>query len=193
VITIYGMLESGNSLKVRWVAERLGISFSWIETDIWKGQSRTPEFLAINPAGQVPVVILSDGRVLAQSNAIILHLARGSDLSPTDDYDQSKMLEWLFWEQYSHEPSIAVRIARLHFMRVPEAEIEPSLLSRGHAALARMERRLQEAAYLVGDRLTLADVALFAYTHKATLGGFDLERYPATCAWVDRVRNDLKL
>jgi glutathione S-transferase len=123
----------------------------------------------------------------------MLHLARGSDLIPTDEYDQSKMLEWLFWEQYSHEPTIAVRIARLHFMRVPEGELEPGLLIRGHAALARMELRLKEADYLIADKLTLADVALFAYTHKAKLGGFDLERYPATLAWISRVKNDLEI
>ena len=108
MITIYGDPISGNCLKVKWTAERLGIPFTWIDVDVTKAQTRTAEFLAINPAGQVPTVVLADGRPLAQSNAIIVHLAEGSPLIPTDPYERARMFEWLFWEQYSHEPYIAV-------------------------------------------------------------------------------------
>ena len=101
---IYGDSISGNCLKVKWVADYLGRKYEWIETDVLRGESRTAQFLALNPAGQVPLVVLGDGRPLAQSNAIIVHLAEGSDLIPADAYDRARMLEWMFWEQYSHEP-----------------------------------------------------------------------------------------
>ena len=107
-LKIYGDSISGNCLKVKWTAERLGLDYEWIEIDLLKGETQTPQFRAINPAGQVPVVVLPDGRPLAQSNAIILHLAEGSDLIPADPYDRARMLEWMFWEQYSHEPYVAV-------------------------------------------------------------------------------------
>ena len=107
-LQIYGDRVSGNCLKVKWTADRLGIPYRWIQTDVRKAETRTPEFLALNPAGQVPMVVLEDGRPLAQSNAIILHLAEGSDLIPGDAYARARMLEWMFWEQYSHEPYIAV-------------------------------------------------------------------------------------
>lgn len=105
------------------MAQLLGVPFEWIEIDSFTGETRTPEFLALNPAGQVPLAVLADGRALAQSNAIMLHLAEGSRLIPADGYDRAKMYEWLFWEQYSHEPAIAVRIARLYFLRTPEAAL----------------------------------------------------------------------
>jgi glutathione S-transferase len=192
-ITLYGSSDSGNCLKPKWVAERLGIAVTWIETSSFDGSTRTPEFLALNPAGQVPLAILSDGRKLAQSNAIMMHLAENSALVPRDAYDRARMFEWLFWEQYSHEPAIAVRIARLHFLRMPEAELDPALLKKGNAALVRMEMQLTETPYLVGAALTLADIALVAYTRKARLGGFDLDGYPAVKAWISRVEGDLRL
>lgn len=190
---IYGSSDSGNCLKVKWVAERLGLPFEWIETSSFTGATRTPEFLAINPAGQVPAVILSDGRVLAQSNAIMLFLAESTDLVPRDGYDRAKMFEWLFWEQYSHEPAIAVRIARVHFLKQREEDLDPALLTKGNAALAKMELQLNKTQYLVGLTLTLADVALVAYTRKATLGGFNLGDFPAVSAWISRVERDLRL
>jgi glutathione S-transferase len=190
---VYGSSISGNCLKVKWVADRLGIPFDWIETDVFSGETRTPEFLALNPGGQVPLVTFADGRTLAQSNAIIVHLAEGSDLIPADSYARAKMFEWMFWEQYSHEPYVAVRIARLFYLKKREDELDPALKTRGEAALARMELGLRDGAYLVGDRLTLADVALVAYTRNAHKGGFDLSAYPAVKDWVSRVERDLRL
>jgi glutathione S-transferase len=193
MIKLYGSSNSGNCLKARWVAERMGRAFEWIEIDTFAGETRTPDFLAVNPAGQVPVAILEDGRKLAQSNAIMLHFAEGSELIPVDAYERAKMFEWLFWEQYSHEPAIAVRIARLHFLKTPEAELDPNLLAKDHAALKRMELQLTDTQYLVGARFSLADVALYAYTRNAPLGGFDLADYPAVMAWLSRVTRELKL
>ena len=190
---IYGDSISGNCLKVRWVAEYLGRSFDWVETDILKGESRTPEFLALNPAGQVPLVILDDGRPLAQSNAIILHLAEGSDLVPTDAYDRARMLEWMFWEQYSHEPYVAVARFQVRYAGKPVSELERRLVERGKGALQRLEDGLGLSPFLVGEAVSLADVALVAYTRVAHEGGFDLGDYPAVAAWVKRVEAALKI
>ena len=193
MIRLYGSSQSGNCLKPKWVAALLGVDIEWIETSAFDGSTRTPEFLAINPAGQVPVVVLNDGRLLSQSNAIMLHLAEGSPLIPSDAYDRARMFEWMFWEQYSHEPAIAVRISRVHYLKVPEEQLDPALLKKGDAALARMELGLEETPYLIGDALTLADIALVAYTRNAPKGGFDLSKYPAVSAWVARVERDLGL
>jgi glutathione S-transferase len=186
-IKLYGSSNSGNCLKPKWILDRLHIAYEWIETDSFDGSTRTPEFLAINPAGQVPVVVFSDGRTLAQSNAIMIHFAEGSDLIPSDPYQRAKMYEWLFWEQYSHEPQIAVRIARKHYLGKPDHELDPALLIKGAAALARMEKQLRQTPFLVGGALTLADVALVAYTRKAHLGGFQLSDYPSVTSWITRV------
>ena len=192
-LQIYGDRVSGNCLKVKWTADRLGLAYVWIQTDVMKAQSRTPQFLALNPAGQAPMVVLEGGRPLAQSNAIILHLAEGSDLIPTDAYARAKMLEWMFWEQYSHEPYIAVaRFQRLLLGKAAD-EIEPRLMERGYGALARMELQLAQTPFLVGTALTLADVALVAYTRLAHEGGFDLNAYPAVQAWVARVEAALSI
>ena len=190
-ITIYGDPISGNCLKVKWTAERLKIPYEWIDVDVVKGEARSETIRALNPAAQVPTVLLEDGRALAQSNAIILHLAEGSALIPTDAYDRARMLEWMFWEQYSHEPYIAVARFQRHLLGKPADEIDPKLMERGHRALARMEPQLSESPFLVGDALTLADVALVAYTRVAHEGGFDLEQYPAVQAWVARVEAEL--
>jgi len=184
---IYGDSKSGNCLKVKWTADLLGVPTTWVETDIMVGESRTPEFLAMNPAGQVPVVVLEDGRPLAQSNAIILHLAEGSALIPADAYDRARMLEWMFWEQYSHEPYVAVARFQVKYLGKPVAELEPRLVERGKAALQRLEDGLAASAFLAGERVSLADIALVAYTRKADEGGFDLADYPRVQAWVARV------
>lgn len=186
-IKLYGSSISGNCLKPKWILDRLGVAYEWIETDSFDGSTRTPEFLALNPAGQVPLIILEDGRLLAQSNAMMLYFAEGSDLIPRDAYERAKMHEWLFWEQYSHEPQIAVRIARKHYLGKRDDELDPALLTKGNAALARMELQLKETPFLVGESLTLADVALVAYTRKADLGGFNLRDYPSVRGWVARV------
>ena len=190
---IYGDSISGNCLKVKWVADRLGLSYDWIETDIMVGASRTADFLALNPAGQVPAVILDDGRPLAQSNAIILYLAEGSDLIPADAYDRARMLEWMFWEQYSHEPYVAVARFQVRYQGKPVADLEPRIVERGRAALQRLEDGLADSPFLVGTAPSLADVALVAYTRVAHEGGFDLAKYPRVRAWVARVEEALKI
>ena len=193
MLTVYGDSISGNCLKVKWTAERLGLPFRWIETSVLDGSTRTPEFLALNPAGQVPLALLDDGRPLAQSNAICLHLAEGSTLIPGDAYDRARMLEWLFWEQYSHEPQIAVARFQMAYLGKPREALDAKLFDRGGAALARLETALEDGDFLVGDRLSLADIALVAYTRVAHEGGFDLASYPATSAWVRRIEGELSL
>jgi glutathione S-transferase len=190
---IYGDSISGNCLKVKWVVNHLGLPYEWIETDIMQGQSRTPAYLAMNPAGQVPAVILDDGRPLAQSNAIILHLAEGSDLIPQDAYERAKMLEWLFWEQYSHEPYVAVARFQVKYLGKAADELEPKIVERGKAALQRLDEALAGGGFLVGDRLTLADVALVAYTRMAEDGGFRLADYPNVQGWIERVDKALNI
>jgi glutathione S-transferase len=184
---------SGNCLKVKWVADLLGLSYRWEEVDILKGESRTPAFLAMNAAGQVPVILLDDGRTIAQSNAIIVYLAEGTALIPTDAFARAKMLEWLFWEQYSHEPYIAVARFQVVYQDKPVAELEPRLIERGNAALARLELALRAQPYLVGNTLTLADISLVAYTRMARQGGFDLDAYPSVQGWISRVEDELTL
>jgi len=190
---IYGDSISGNCLKVKWVVNHLGRPYEWIETDIMKGESRTPAYLAMNPAGQVPAVILDDGRPLAQSNAIILHLAEGSDLIPEDAYDRAKMLEWMFWEQYSHEPYVAVARFHVKYLGKRADELEPRIVERGKGALTRLDEALTDGGFLVGDRLSLADVALVAYTRVAEDGGFRLADYPHVQPWIARVETALNI
>ncbi|WP_292065118.1 glutathione S-transferase family protein [Brevundimonas sp. UBA7664] len=187
MLTVHGDIRSGNCLKVKWLLDRLGRDYRWVETDVMSGATRSPDFLARNPAGQVPAVMLEDGRGLAQSNAILLYFGEGTAFVPVDPYDRARMYEWLFWEQYSHEPYIAVvRFQRLLAGKRAD-EIEPRLIERGHAALARMEAALAGADWLVGAGPTLADLALVAYTRVAHEGDFDLAGYPAVRAWVARV------
>ncbi|HVV28284.1 MAG TPA: glutathione S-transferase family protein [Rhizomicrobium sp.] len=190
-MTVYGDSISGNCLKVRFVADRLGIPYTWVETSVLEKQTRTGEFLAMNPAGQVPLVKFADGRVLAQSNAIILYLAEGSDLIPRDAFARALMYQWLFWEQYSHEPILAVRRFHKLYLKKAESEIDPTLLPRGEKALALMESHLARQDYFVDRKLSLADIALVAYTRFAHEGGFDLP--PRVRAWVRRVETDLHI
>ena len=192
-LKIYGDSISGNCLKVKWTADRLGLDYDWVEIDLMKGETQTPEFRALNPAGQVPVVVLADGRPLAQSNGIIMYLAEGSDLIPTDAYDRARMLEWPFWEQYSHEPYVAVARFQVVYQGRSVADLDPKLVARGEAALQRLEDGLEAGQFLVGDQLSLADVALVAYTRLAGEGGFDLARYPKVQAWIARVEAALPI
>lgn len=190
---IYGDSISGNCLKVKWTADHLGLAYDWIETSVLTGETRTPDFLAMNPAGQVPAVILDDGRPLAQSNAIILHLAEGSDLIPSDAYERARMLEWMFWEQYSHEPYVAVARFQVRYRGVDPKDLDPGLVDRSYGALENLERALAGTDYLVGNRLSLADICLVAYSRFAPEGGFDLSRFPALTAWIARLEAGLNI
>jgi glutathione S-transferase len=190
---IYGDINSGNSLKVKWVCDRLGLPYSWVAIDTLKQETRTPQFLKLNSAGQVPVVEFDDGRTLAQSNAIIRYLARDSDLIPFDAFAAAKMDEWLFWEQYSHEPAIAVCRFQMVYLGRAASDLDPDKVKRGYAALERMERHLALTPFLVDDALTLADVALLAYTRVAHEGGFELDRYTSVRRWIGDAEKSLGL
>jgi glutathione S-transferase len=190
---IYGDLNSGNCLKVKWVCDRLALPYSWISIDILKGESRTQQFLKLNSAGQVPAVEFDDGRTLAQSNAIIRYLARGSDLIPADAFAAAKMDEWLFWEQYSHEPYVAGCRFQMVYLGKPASDLDPDKIKRGYAALARMEHQLAATRFLVGDAVTLADIALLAYTRLAHQGGFHLDGYASLRRWIGETEKSLGL
>jgi len=190
---IYGDLNSGNCLKVKWVCDRLALPYSWIAVDILKRETRNAEFLKLNGAGQVPVVEFDDGRTLAQSNAIIRYLARHSDLIPSDAFAAAKMDEWLFWEQYSHEPYIAVCRFQLIYLGKTASDLDPDKVRRGYAALARMEHQLAATRFLVEDRFSLADVALLAYTRLAHQGGFHLDGYASLRRWIEEAEKALGL
>jgi glutathione S-transferase len=190
---IYGDDRSGNCLKVRWTCDHLGIGYEWTEVLALTGATLDPVFQALNPAGQVPVVVLNDGRTLAQSNAIIWHLAEGSRLIPVDAYDRAKMMEWMFWEQYSHEPVIAVRRAKVALLNLPESDIDPSLFPRGQKLLAIMEAWLAANKWFSGPTFGLADIALVAYTRFAPEGGWDLNDYSALQAWIEACETALGL
>ena len=187
MLTVFGDNRSGNCLKVKWLLDRLGHDYRWLETDVMAGETRSTDFLVMNPAGQVPAVVLEDGRTLAQSNAIIGYFGEGTPFVPADPWARAKMNEWLFWEQYSHEPYIAVARFQRAFLGKMADEIEPRLMERGRAALDRMAAALSGADWLVGDGPTLADLALVAYTRVAHEGGFDLAPYPAIRRWIGRV------
>lgn len=188
--TLYGMGASGNCYKPAILMHQLGIPFRWVEIDILQGGSRTPEFLARNPNGRVPTLQLPDGRYLAESNAMLLHLGENTRWLPSDRYERAKVYEWLFFEQYSHEPYIAtVRFWVAYLNKGEEWRQKISeAMTKGYAALGVMERQLARTPFLVGDQPTLPDIALFAYTHVAHEGGYRLDDYPGVRNWLDRVR-----
>jgi glutathione S-transferase len=190
---IYGDSSSGNCLKVKWVCDRLKLAYSWVEIDTMKGQSRTADFLKLNSAGQVPTVEFDDGRALAQSNAIIRYLARGSDLIPVDAFATAKMDEWLFWEQYSHEPYVAVCRFQMVYLGKAVSDLDPDKIKRGYTALARMEHQLAATRFLIGESFSLADVSLLAYTRVAHEGGFHLDGYAALRRWIGEAEQALGL
>ncbi|MBR9825839.1 MAG: glutathione S-transferase family protein [Alphaproteobacteria bacterium] len=192
-VRIYGDQKSGNCLKVKWTADHLGLAYDWQNVDVLKGETRTEDFLAINPAGQVPCLVRQDGRILAQSNAIIFHLAEGTALVPEDRFDVAKMLEWMFWEQYSHEPFIAVRRFQKAYQGLADEDIDSDLLAKGRRALGVMEMRLLSRDFIVAETLTLADISLVAYTRVADEGGFDLADFSNVKAWVNRVEDALAI
>jgi glutathione S-transferase len=186
MLRVFGDVRSGNCLKVKGLLDWLGCPYAWADVDILAGGTRTAAFLALNPAGQIPFIQLEDGRGLAQSNAILLHLARGTSLLPEDPYDLARAYEWLFWEQYSHEPALAVRRFQKLYLNRDDHEIDPALLRRGYDAVARMETHLAQADWMVGSSPSVADLALLPYTALAPEGGFDLKASPAVCAWINR-------
>jgi glutathione S-transferase len=190
MLTVYGFSPSGNCHKVRLLLEQLGRDYDWVEIDSARGETRTPEFLALNPNGRVPAIRLEDGRTLAESNAILCWLAEGTPYLPADSWERAQALAWMFFEQYSHEPYIAVA----RFIRgwtpadSPRRADLPRLRERGHQALAVMEKHLASHPWFTGARYGVADMALFAYTHVAHDGGFDLAPYPALRDWLARVQ-----
>ncbi len=186
---LYGMAMSGNCWKVAQILRLTGHDVAWIETDTATGATQTPAFLALNPNGKVPVLRLNDGTILTESNAILLHFAEGTAWLPPPSLARTRVHEWLFFEQYTHEPAIAVarnliswrREAHLHTERLAQCATQ------GAKALTIMERRLSQADWLVGTTPTIADLALFAYTHRADEAGFSLHPYPGVQAWIDRI------
>ncbi|WP_025769721.1 glutathione S-transferase family protein [Thioalkalivibrio sp. HK1] len=192
-MNIYGDLDSGNCLKVKYVADYLGLSYRWIPVDIMQGQTRTPDYLRINPMAQIPAVEFEDGRCLAQSNAILRYLASGSDLLPNDAYRQAKIDEMLFWEQYSHEPYIAVCRFEMVYRGKSADQREAWRVERGEKALDFMQDHLRTRQYLVMDRFSIADIALLAYTRLAPQGGFDLGARSHLRQWIERCEDELDL
>lgn len=189
-LTVHGMSTSGNCHKVRLLLEQLGTRYQWVEVDSAAGQTRTPRFLALNPNGKVPIVERSDGRVLTESNAILFWLAEGTPFLPVDGWQRAQALSWMFFEQYSHEPCIAVArfISGWTPTDSPRRAGLPQLRERGHAALAVMERHLAVNRWFSGPDYGIADIALFAYTAVAEDGGIALSPYPAIRQWLQRVR-----
>lgn len=187
---IYGDIYSGNCYKVKLTCSLLSLAYKWIPVDILKGETLTESFLAINPAAKIPVVELDSGEILTESNAIIYFLARDSVLWPSDAIAQTRVLQWQFFEQYSHEPNIAVARFIKYYLNMPEdrrAEYE-SKMNPGYRALDLMEKTLLQSSFLVGHECTIADISLFAYTHVADQGGFELERYEGIQNWLNRMQ-----
>jgi glutathione S-transferase len=192
MLTLYDYMDSGNGYKVRLVLAQLGLPYRLVECDILKGETRTPEFLARNPNGRIPTLQLEDGTFLAESGAIIWYLAEGTRLAPGDRKARAETLQWMFFEQYSHEPYIAVARFWKHYLPklTPLQEMElPERMTKGYAALGVMEQHLARHPFFVGGRYGLADIALYAYTHVAGEGGFDLDGFPHVNAWLARVAN----
>jgi len=188
--TLYSMQDSGNCYKARLILKFRGLPFRMVDTDSRDGSTRKPEFLAINPNGKVPALVLPDGRVLTESNAMLLHLAEGTEYLPADAYERALCYQWLFFEQYSHEPYIAVVRSWLHLIpggRETYADRIPDLTKRGYHALGVMEARLAGHDWLAGENFSVADIALYAYTHVAPQGDFDLGRFPGITRWLKRV------
>ena len=190
MLAVYGMKASGNCYKLELLLEQLNIVHRWVEMDSTRGETRRPEYLAMNANGQIPLLQSDDGSFLAESNAILCYLVEGSPLLPADRWHRAQTLQWLFFEQYSHEPYIAVArfICRWLDVDHPRRAELPRLLERGNAALAVMEHHMHGRDFFVDCGYTIADIALYAYSHAAEAGGFDMSRYPALLAWLNRVR-----
>lgn len=186
---IYGDVNSGNCYKVKLLCSMLSIEYEWVDVDTLAGDTANPDFLTKNPNGKIPLLELPDGRCLCESNAIINYLAAGSALLPEDAFLLAKVQQWQFYEQYSHEPYIAVARFIAKYLGMPDerrGEFEAKQVG-GYKALAVMASQLSKSPYLVGETISTADISLYAYTHVAHEGGFDLARYPAIIAWMERV------
>jgi len=189
MMRVFGVSISGNCYKVRLVLEQLALPYEWVEVDMMAGGTHTPDFLSMNPNAKVPVLEIEPGKYLPESDAILFYLAEGTPLLPSDRYARAQVLQWMFFEQYSHEPYIAVARFIVRFLEAghPRRAELPRLQGRGHQALAVMETQLHGRKFFVGDACSIADIALYAYTHAAPEAGFDLTPYPAVRAWLKRV------
>jgi len=187
---IYGDTYSGNCYKLQLICSLLKIGHEWIPVDILRGETREASFLALNPNGQIPVCITDNGDILTESNAILYYLARDSDYWPQDKLSQTRVLEWQFFEQYSHEPTIAVaRFIRVYQGMPDDRKDEyETKLKAGYRALNLMERHLEQRSFLVDDSCSIADISLFAYTHVAGEGGFDMSAFPSIQAWISKIQ-----
>lgn len=184
---VYGMASSGNCHKIKMALEHLRLPYLWREIDTLKGETRTPSFLAMNPNGKVPVLAIDEKIFLPESNAILWYLGEGTTLVPEDKFQRACVLQWMFFEQYSHETAIAVARYIRAFLKQHADPRLPELEKRGYVALGVMDRHLSDRDYFASEKLSIADLALFAYTHKADEGGFDLTPYQAVVAWLARV------
>ena len=187
---LYNSATSGNCYKVRLLLAHLGLEYETVEMSVVDRSNRPDVLGALNPGLRVPTLVLDDGRPLAESNAILWYFADGTELVPVDPYERAQVLQWQFFEQYSHEPSIAVARFLIAYAELPReqyAERLAGLLRSGYAALDAMEKHLTGCEFLVGERYSIADISLYAYTHVAHEGDFDLEQYPAIRAWIERV------
>lgn len=187
---IYGDTKSGNCYKLKLICGLLDIEQEWIPVDILRGETRSEDFLKLNPNGQIPVCVTDTGEVLTESNAILYYLAQDSLYWPAEKLAQTRVLQWLFFEQYSHEPSIAVARFIKFYQQMPEQRRQEYDLKvkAGYRALDVMERHLDQRQYFAADHCSIADISLFAYTHVAHEGGFDLSTYPAITAWISRIQ-----
>ncbi|MEH1813557.1 MAG: glutathione S-transferase family protein [Nostoc sp.] len=190
LLHLYDFLPSGHGYKIRLLLTQLGMPFERIELNILKGETRTPEFLSKNPNGKIPVLEIEPGKYLAESNAILVYLSEGTEFLPYDRFLRAQVLQWLCFEQYSHEPFIATSRFWISILGKTEEYSEAIKQKReaGYAALNLMDKHLTSQDFFVGERYTIADIALFAYTHVADEGGFDLTQYPAIQAWIERVK-----
>jgi glutathione S-transferase len=189
MIEFYGDSISGNCYKLQLAAAELGVDYVWHEMNILDGATRAPEFLAMNPNGKVPLMVLPDGRCLPESNAILSYLAEGSALAGADRFERANVMQWLFFEQYSHEPYIATSRFIMKYLGSP-ADRQADLKDKrpgGHKALRIMEQQLAANEYIANNAFSIADIALYAYTHVADEGGFDLSEYAAIREWIGRV------
>lgn len=189
---LYDYYDSGNGYKARLILALTGRSYNLVQVDIDKGETRTAEFLAMNPDGRIPVLMLDDGTALAESNAILIYLAEGSKYWPETPLARARALQWMFFEQYSHEPYVATPRYILRHLSAdhPRRAELPARQEKGRAALSVMETQLNKTPYFAGGAMTAADIALFAYTHRADEAGLDLAPFPAVRAWLARIETE---